>query len=90
MKVLFSQPIAIRFHIAAESTMGILSIVSGILMLVQFTWSIYPFAVAMGLVIYAVINSAGYYAQKKELPFVIMFGVILLASVTLLVLNIVL
>ena len=85
-----TEPIAITFHIIAEGTMGLISVVSGILMLVNLLWAIYPFCVAMGLVIYAVINSAGYYAQKKEWPFVIMFGVILLASTILIVLNIVL
>ncbi|MCE7743346.1 MAG: hypothetical protein GOP50_12920 [Candidatus Heimdallarchaeota archaeon] len=41
-------------------------------------------------VIYAFINSAGYYGQKKEWAFVIMFGIILVSSIILVILNIIL
>ena len=84
-----TEPIAIGFHITAESIMGTISIVSGILMLINLSWALYPFILAMGLVIYSVINSAGYYGQKKEWPFVIMFGVILLTSIVLVILNLI-
>lgn len=83
------EPIAIGFHITAETLMGVVSIVSGILMFINLSWKIYPFILAMGMIIYSVINSAGYYGQKKEWSFVIMFGIILFASVTLVILNII-
>ncbi|MFW9827720.1 MAG: hypothetical protein ACFFEY_09015 [Candidatus Thorarchaeota archaeon] len=81
-----TEPVAIKFHITAEMIMGILSLLSGIFLLVGLFWAPYFFILAMGLVIYAVINSAGYYGQKKQWLFVIMFGVILFASVTLVIL----
>ena len=84
-----TEKIEIIFHITAESVMGILSLVSGILLLLNLNWAVYLFIMAMGLVTYAVINSAGYYAQKKELAFVIMFAVILVTSITLVILNII-
>ncbi len=83
-----SEPIAIRFHLTAEITMGILSLISGILLLIGIAWAPYVFITSMGLVIYAVINSAGYYAQKKQWPFLVMFGFILIASTILVILNI--
>ncbi|MFX0040386.1 MAG: hypothetical protein ACFFCY_13915 [Promethearchaeota archaeon] len=83
-----SEPVAIKFHITAEMIMGILSLVSGIFLLIGFPWATYFFILAMGLVIYAVINAAGYYGQKKQWSFVIMFGIILIASVSLVLLNI--
>ena len=82
-----SEPVAIKFHITAEITMGTLSILSGIFLLIGVSWANYFFSLAMGLVIYAVINSAGYYAQKNQWSFVIMFGIILIASVILVILN---
>ncbi len=82
-----TEKIEIIFHITVESVMGILSLVSGILLLFNLNWAVYLFILAMGLVTYAVINSAGYYAQKKELAFVIMFAVILTVSTTLVILN---
>ncbi|MFW9877100.1 MAG: hypothetical protein ACFFG0_28755 [Candidatus Thorarchaeota archaeon] len=81
-------PVAIKFHITAEMIMGILSLLSGIFLLVGFSWASYFFILAMGLVIYAVINSAGYYGQRKQWSFVIMFGIILIASGSLAILNV--
>jgi len=83
-----SEPVAIKFHITAEIIMGILSLLSGIFLLVGLSWAPYFFILAMGLIIYAVINSSGYYGQRKQWLFVIMFGVILIASVSLVILNI--
>ncbi len=84
-----TDPIAIAFHITAETIMGILSLLSGIFLLIGFSWAPYFFILAIGLVIYAVINSAGYYGQKKQWSIVIMFGVILIASVSLVILNVI-
>jgi len=81
-----TEPIAIKFHITAEMVMGILSLLSGIFLLTGFSWAPYFFFLAMGSVIYAVINAAGYYGQKKQWVFVIMFGIILVVSISLVIL----
>ena len=83
-----TEPVAIKFHITAEMTMGVLSLMSGIFLLIGLSLSTYFFILAQGLVIYAVINAAGYYGQRKQWPFVIMFGIILIASASLAILNI--
>ena len=83
-----TEPIAIKFHITAEFLMGILALLSGILLLFSIPWAPYLFILAMGLVIYAVINSSGYYGQKKQWSFVIMFMIILIVSFTLVIMNI--
>ena len=83
-----TESVAIGFHITAEITMGILSLLSGIFLLIDLSWARYLFILAMGLVVYAVINSAGYYGQKKQWSFVIMFGIILIVSIILVILNI--
>ncbi len=51
-----TEPVAIGFHITAEITMGILSLLSGMFLLTNLLWAGYLFILAMGLVIYAVIN----------------------------------
>ncbi|MBY8979999.1 MAG: hypothetical protein KGD72_06395 [Candidatus Lokiarchaeota archaeon] len=84
-----SEPVAIGFHITAETTMGVLALLSGIFLLIGLSWAPYFFVLSMGLVIYAVINSAGYYGQRKQWTFVIMFGIILIASVSLVILIII-
>ena len=83
-----TESVAIKFHITAEMTMGILSLLSGIFLLIGLSWAPYFFILAMGLIIYAVINSSGYYGQRNQWSFVIMFGIILTASVSLTILNI--
>ena len=83
-----TEPVAIAFHITAEIIMGILSLLSGIFLLIDLSWAPYFFILAMGLVIYAVINAVGYYGQRKQWVFVIMFGIILIASVSLVILNV--
>ncbi|TFG19042.1 MAG: hypothetical protein EU533_07160 [Promethearchaeota archaeon] len=83
-----NEPVAIKFHVTAEMVMGVLSLISGILLLIRLSWAPYLFILAMGLVIYAVINSAGYYGQKKQYAFVILFGIILILSISLVILNI--
>ena len=83
-----TEPVEIKFHITAEMIMGILSLTSGIFLLMGLTWAPNFFILAQGLVIYAVINAAGYYGQRKQWPFVIMFGIILIASASLALLNI--
>lgn len=83
-----TEPIAIKFHITAEIIMGTLSLLSGIFLVFGIPWAHYLFILAMGLVIYAVINSAGYYGQKKQWIFVVMFGIILICACSLVVLNV--
>jgi len=83
-----TEPVAIKFHITAEMTMGGLSLMSGIFLLIGLSLSTYFFILAQGLVIYAVINAAGYYGQRKQWSSVIMFGIILISSSILATLNI--
>ncbi len=78
-----TEPITIYFHISAELSMGIIAVVSGVLILLEITWGNYLFLISSGICIYAVINSAGYYAQRKTWAFVILFAIILITSVTL-------
>ena len=84
-----TEPIAIAFHIVVENVMGMLSVLSGIVLLLDLVWAPYLFILSMGLVIYAVINSSGYYAQRDQWAFVGMFGVIPIISTILVILNIV-
>jgi hypothetical protein len=84
-----TERVAIGFHITAEITMGVLSLLSGFFLLIGLSWAPSFFMLAMGLIVYAVINSAGYYVQKKQWAFVIMFGIILIISVSLVILNII-
>jgi len=79
-----TEPFSISFHIAAESVMAGLLIVSGIGLFFRKQWSVQLFRISSGLVIYSVINSSGYYAQSDNIPMVAMFMALLVLTVIVL------
>lgn len=75
------KPWAITFHVIAEFSTAILLIVSGAGLWFCSEWARTLSPLALGLLLYAVINSPGYYAQKKNLPMVAMFIVLVVMTV---------
>jgi len=73
-----TEPIRISLHLASEFLTAVLLILSGIGKLLKKRYSSVVFKVSLGLLMYSVINAAGYYAQQSNIPMVIMFTVILL------------
>ena len=85
-----TDPVEIYFHTSAEFMMGILSLISGALILLEIDFGLYLFLISSGLCIYSVTNSAGYYAQRKKWLFIGLFAFIFAASFilsTLLILS---
>lgn len=72
-----STPIAISMHIAAEMVTAILLIFSGIGLLFKKIWGLQTYMFSMGMLVYTLIQSPGYYAEKGEWAFVVMFAVII-------------
>jgi hypothetical protein len=85
-----SEPVRIKFHLVAEFATALLLIVSGLALLTNQTWGISTYLVSMGMLFYTVIVSPGYFAQKGQWAYVVMFAVILVLAITslLIVLNI--
>jgi len=75
-----SEPIRIGFHLAAEIATAISLIVSGIGLLTKQTWSVPLFLVASGMTFYTAIVSPGYFAQKGQWGWLVMFGIIILLN----------
>ena len=73
-----SEPIRIRFHLAAEFMTALSLIVAGIGLLTHQGWAVSAYLIAAGMLLYTVIVSPGYFAQKGQWGYVVMFGVILL------------
>ena len=67
------KPYAISFHLAGEFLTAILLVSSGIGLWQNKAWSNFFSPLALGLLLYTVIVSPGYYAQLGEAPMVIMF-----------------
>ena len=75
-----TERVRVLFHIADELLTAAVLIVSGVGLLAQQAWaaSIYP--VALGMLLYTIIVSAGYFAQKRVWPIVGMFAVLLILT----------
>jgi len=74
MPELETTPVYALLHVTAEITMGVCMLVGGIGILSGASWARKTTFVAVGMMLYAVVNAAGYYAQTKETPMVVMFG----------------
>lgn len=68
-------PVALSFHLAAEGLTAFLLLTSGIGLLLEAQVAPQSYRVAVGMLLYTVIVSAGYFAQLGQWPFVAMFGV---------------
>jgi hypothetical protein len=81
-----TEPLRIRFHLVAEFVTAIALIGGGVGLLLAADWGRTLYLVAVGMLLYTVIVSPGYYAQRGEWPFVAMFAAILLLALVSLVL----
>jgi hypothetical protein len=72
-----TERVRVLFHIADEFLTTIVLIVSGIGLFTQQSWAANLYPVAVGMLLYAIIVSAGYFAQKHVWPIVGMFAVLL-------------
>lgn len=80
---LSTEPIRIGMHLAAEFSTAVLLLVGGITLLKGYERSINIFQISMGMLIYTLIQSPGYYAQQGDLAFVGMFAVFLIIALIL-------
>ncbi len=77
---LATEPFRIRFHLAAEFVTAIALIVGGLGLLTERSWGQDVYLIAMGMLLYTVIVSPGYFAQKGEWPMVGVFAVVLILA----------
>jgi hypothetical protein len=83
-----TEPLRIRFHLAAEFATALALLAAGAALLANQGWGQWFYPLATGMLLYTVIVSPGYFAQKGQWPFVGMFAVLLvlaLASIALVV-----
>jgi hypothetical protein len=83
-----TEPLRIRFHLVAEFVTAIALLVGGIALLTNQTWGRCFYLLAMGMLLYTVIVSPGYFAEKGQWAFVGMFAVVLLLALVSIVLVI--
>ena len=74
------KPYAISFHLAGEFLTAVLLIAAGAGVWLKKHWSKILSPLALGLLLYTVIFSPGYYAQLGEMPIVVMFTVLIVLT----------
>jgi len=79
-----SEPYRIGFHLAGEFLTALALLVGGVALLAGAPWGRSFYLLATGMLLYTIIVSPGYFAQRKEWPLVGMFAVLLvLAAISL-------
>jgi hypothetical protein len=81
-----TEPLRIRFHLAAESATAIALLVGGVAVLTDQAWSRWFYPLAMGMLLYTVIVSPGYFAEKGQWALVGVFAVVLVLALVSIVL----
>ncbi|TCT16069.1 hypothetical protein EDC18_10285 [Natranaerovirga pectinivora] len=80
-----SKPIELGMHLLAEIATAIILIIGGIGVIKSKHWGVHIYFISMGMLLYTIPNSAGYFLENKEYGLVIMFGIFLVASLIFLV-----
>ncbi len=73
--------LSIGFHLAAEILTALALLLSGLAILKKLAWGRTLFLVAGGMLLYTVIVSPGYFAQRGQWPLVGLFGILFLGTV---------
>lgn len=76
-----TEPIRIRFHILAEMVTAILLILGGTGLIAKIDWGTYIFLISMGMLFYTAIVSPGYFAQRGQWAWIIMFSAIIILGI---------
>jgi hypothetical protein len=76
-----SEPVRIKFHLAAEFATALVLLIAGIGLFAKQAWAFSVYLVAVGMLIYTAIVSPGYFAQRGQWAYVGMFAVILVLAI---------
>ena len=77
----------LTFHLLSEFIMALICLFCGILMLVNRPVGKFLNVLGLGMVIYSVLNAAGYYGERNELQTMIMFIVLLISTSLAIIIN---
>lgn len=77
----------LTFHLFSEFLMATICIVGGILLLRKNSLGKPVSSIGLGMVLYSVLNAAGYYGELGNTPMMIMFILLFVLSTTALLVN---
>jgi uncharacterized membrane protein YiaA len=73
---LVTEPRAIRFHLGAEALMSVALVAGGVFTLTEAAIGHPLLAVACGMALYSIIASSSYFAERREMAPVVLFGLL--------------
>ena len=73
-----TEPVRIGFHIAAELITALCLITAGIGLLLNTSWAVTLYLVAIGMLFYTSIVSPGYFAQRGQWGWLGLFALIII------------
>ncbi len=76
-----TEPVEIRFHIVSEIVTALALIVSGAGLLGGAAWAEALYPVATGALLYTVVKSCGYFAERKGWALVGMFALLFILAI---------
>lgn len=79
--------IELSFHLFSEFLMALLSLLSGILLLKNKLFAKSMNILGLGMVIYSILNAAGYYGERSEYSMLIMFLILFILTSTAILLH---
>jgi len=82
-----TEPIRIGMHIFAEATTGVILILGAFGLLRNKKWGFNMYLISMGLLLYTLLASPGYYAEKGDMMFVGMFLIILILTIIFVIIS---
>jgi hypothetical protein len=76
-------PLPITFHIIAEFITAAILLAGGIGLILSRTWAFNIYLLSMGMLIYAVVNASGLYAQRGNMAMIVVFIVVIIIAIIL-------
>ena len=77
-----TEPIRLLFHLAAEVATAVLLLLGGFGLLTHAAWGWALYLLSVGMLVYTLIASCGYFTQKRAWPMVAMFASLLVFALT--------
>lgn len=77
---LATEPIRISMHILAEVITAVMLIIGGVGFFFNKKWGKDIYLISMGMLIYTLIQSPGYFMETKDYGMVVMFGIMIVLA----------
>jgi hypothetical protein len=75
-----TEPLRIAFHLAGEMVTALILLVSGLGILLGWSWVVPLYSIGTGMLLYTAIVSPGYFAQRGQWIWLVIFAIIIILA----------